>query len=64
MEQVKGTETFLEEKLLYGQLMSKHVKVKNSLNTRILVQDHVLTELCILTTHRLDILNQRPRGSA
>lgn len=46
MEQVKSTaESFLEEKLLYGQLMSECVEVKNSPNTGILVRDPVLIEL-------------------
>ncbi|XP_067439286.1 tektin-B1-like [Thunnus thynnus] len=46
LEQVKSpAESFLEEKLLYGQLMSECVEVKNNLNTGILVQDPVLIEL-------------------
>ncbi|XP_062270879.1 tektin-B1-like [Scomber scombrus] len=46
LEQVKSTtESFLEEKLLYGQHMSECVEVKNSLNTGVLEQDPVLIEL-------------------
>lgn len=46
LEQVKiTTESFLEEKLLYGQLMGECVEVKNNLNTGVLAKDPVLIEL-------------------
>lgn len=46
LEQVKTTaESFLEEKLLFGQLMSRCEEVKVSINTGVLEQDPVLIEL-------------------
>lgn len=46
LEQLKSTtESFTEEKRLYGQLMSECVEVKNSLNTGVQEQDPVFMEL-------------------